>query len=124
MLVGEKADVEILILMKARPCAGESDQEIVAGAWDFKRINRGYSRYLRVLSQEPTIGRGRRRDAATKVLLSWATREREAWLNAVRNDPLLPAKILPTNYLGRRAWQRRMEVLRDAGQQLRSLTRS
>jgi phenylacetic acid degradation operon negative regulatory protein len=118
ILLGEKADVEALILLKARPCAGETDREIVAGAWDFQQINRRYSQYLKVLGQQPTLAR--RDDAAAKGLLSWARQEREAWLDAVTNDPLLPARLLPVNYLGRRAWRRRMQMLLNAGRQLRS----
>jgi phenylacetic acid degradation operon negative regulatory protein len=119
ILGGGRIDVESLILLEARPCAGESDAEIVAGAWDFERINRRYARHLKVL--EARTGGVLRSDAAAKALLSWAAAEREAWLDAVTNDPLLPAKILPSNYLGQQAWRRRVEVLRDAGRQLRTL---
>jgi hypothetical protein len=57
------------------------------------------------------------RDAATAC---WSATEREAWLDAVINDPLLPGRILPSDYLGQQAWRRRVEVLRDAGRQLRT----
>ena len=46
--------------------------------------------------------------------------EREAWLEAVINDPLLPGRILPSDYLGQQAWRRRVEVLRAASRQLRT----
>ncbi|MBI5387590.1 MAG: hypothetical protein HZA90_23260 [Verrucomicrobia bacterium] len=49
-----------------------------------------------------------------------AAAEREAWLEAVTNDPLLPGRILPYDYLGQQAWRRRVEVLRDASRQLRT----
>lgn len=52
-------------------------------------------------------------------MLRWAAAEREAWLDAVTNEPLLPERILPSDYLGLPAWRRRMEVLREAGRQLR-----
>ncbi len=32
----------------------------------------------------------------------------------------LPGRILPSDYLGQQAWRRRVEVLRDAGRQLRT----
>ena len=57
---------------------------------------------------------------AAKALLRWAAAEREAWLEAVTNDPLLPGRILPSDYLGQPAWRRRVEVLRDASRQLRT----
>ena len=118
ILSGGKINVESLLLLEARPCAGESDAEIVAGAWDFERINRRYARHLKVLAERP--GGALRTDAASKALLRWAAAEREAWLDAVTNDPLLPGRILPSDYLGQQAWRRRVEVLRDASRQLRT----
>ena len=116
-----KINVESLLLLEARPCAGESDADIVAGAWDFERINRRYARHLKVLDDQPDGAL--RKDAAAKALLRWATSEREAWLDAVTNDPLLPTRILPPDYLGQQAWRRRTEVLPEAGRQLRTFDR-
>lgn len=116
-----KINVESLILLEARPCAGESDAEIVAGAWDFERINLRYVRHLKVLKERP--GSALRNDAAAKALLLWAGAERAAWLDAVINDPLLPGRLLPSNYLGREAWRTRVDVLRDASRQLRTFNR-
>lgn len=118
ILSGGKIEVESLLLLEARPCAGESNTDIVTGAWDFEHINCCYARHLKVLKERPT---GTLRDGATaKALLRWAAVEREAWLEAVTSDPLLPERILPSGYLGKRAWRRRVEVLREAGRQLRT----
>jgi DNA-binding transcriptional regulator PaaX len=117
-LVGGKVNVESLILLEARPCAGETDAEIVAGAWDFEQINRKYAHHLKVLDRRPTSSL--QSGPAAKALQRWAAGERAAWLTAVMMDPLLPECLLPPGYLGRRAWQRRKEVLRQAGQQLRA----
>ena len=95
---------------------------IVAGAWDFERINRRYARHLKVLAERP--GGALRNNATAKALLRWAAAEREAWLDAVTNDPLLPGRILPSDYLGQPAWRRRVEVLRDASRQLRTFHRA
>jgi phenylacetic acid degradation operon negative regulatory protein len=116
-----KINVESLILLEARPCAGESDGEIVAGAWDFARINRRYARHLKVLEAYPRSAS--RNDAAAKGLLGWEATERVAWIDAVTNDPLLPNSILPSDYLGQKAWRRRVEVLRDAGRHVRLFNR-
>jgi phenylacetic acid degradation operon negative regulatory protein len=118
ILVGGKINVESLILLEARPCAGETDGDIVAGAWDFERINRRYTRHLKILGERPDGAL--KNEAAARELLRWAAAEREAWLDAITNDPLLPERILPTDYLGKRAWRRRIEVLREAGRQLRT----
>ena len=116
ILVGGKINVESLLLLEARPCAGESDAEIVAGAWDFELINHRYARHLNILGERP--GGTLRNEMAAKSLLRWAAAEREAWLDAVTCDPLLPERILPSDYQGQRAWRRRVEVLREAGRQL------
>ena len=113
-----KINVKSLILLDARPCAGESDADITAGAWNFEQINDRYARHLKVLEERP--GGALKNDVTAKALLRWAASERSAWLDAVGNDPLLPATILPPDYLGKKSWRRRMEVLRDAGAQLRS----
>jgi len=114
--------VESLLLLEARPCAGESDAVIVAGAWDFGRINRRYARHLKVMAER--LGNALRTDAAANALLRWAAAERERWLDAVTNDPLLPGRILPSDYLWQQAWRRRVEVLRDASRQLRTFNRA
>jgi phenylacetic acid degradation operon negative regulatory protein len=120
VLAGGKINVESLILLEARPCAGESDAEIVAGAWDFEHINHRYARHLKILGERPGGALGN--EAAAKALRSWATAEREAWLDAVTHDPLLPEKILPPGYQGQRSWRQRIKVLRVAGRRLRTFS--
>ena len=66
ILGGGRIDVESLLLLAGRPCAGESDAQIVAGAWDFDAINRRYTTYLKVLggaSQTCAAERVRRESA-------------------------------------------------------------
>ncbi|HXG49697.1 MAG TPA: PaaX family transcriptional regulator C-terminal domain-containing protein [Methylomirabilota bacterium] len=118
ILVGAKVDVGSLLLLDATPCAGESDAEIVACAWNFERINERYSRLMKILRDRPTGPL--HNEAAAKALLRWASAECEAWWEAVRHDPLLPQRILPPGYLGQTAWQRRVEALRQARAQMRT----
>jgi phenylacetic acid degradation operon negative regulatory protein len=118
VLAGGEINVESLLLLEARPCSGESDAQIVTGAWDFEAINRRYGRHLKLLEQRPNVALDN--GAAAKALQRWAAEERTAWQAAVEMDPLLPKRLLPADYLGCRAWQRRKEVLRQAGQQLQN----
>jgi phenylacetic acid degradation operon negative regulatory protein len=118
VLAGGEINVESLLLLEARPCAGERDEEIVVGAWDFEAINRHYAIHLKLLEQHPKAAL--KNAAAAKALQRWAAAERVAWQTAVEIDPLLPKRLLPADYLGRRAWQKRVEVLRIAGQQLQT----
>ena len=110
-------NVESLLLLESRLCGGESNTQIVNGAWDFVEINSRYVRHLEILAARPV---GALRDEASgRKMSEWASREREAWLAAVRSDPLLPEPLLPTGYLGKKSWHRRLEVLGKAGRQIR-----
>ena len=115
-LKGSDINVKSLLVMEARPVAGETDEQIVAGAWNFNKINEGYSLVMEILRQCPPPG-GRTATQAD-VWRRWGVAEREAWLAAVQLDPLLPACLHPGNYLGSRAWELRKEVLRQAGRQV------
>jgi phenylacetic acid degradation operon negative regulatory protein len=118
ILAGGQVNVETLLLLEARPAAGESDAEIVDGAWDFAQINRRYARHLKVLARCPASELTD--TGAARALRHWAAEEREAWLAAVRSDPLLPERLLPVEYLGRRAWEQRKAVLGRTGERLRT----
>lgn len=99
-------DVESLSLMDARPCAGETDADLVAGAWDFRRINRNYEIYCQVLNSAPS------RLSSVHTRRTWLEIEWRAWCHAIRNDPLLPEALLPASYRGREAWRRRNQLFR------------
>jgi phenylacetic acid degradation operon negative regulatory protein len=114
---GGVVDVESLILLEARPCAGETDEEIVAGAWDFPFINERYQEYLQVLEERPAEKLNHA--ASATAFLRWIQRERLAWIEAVAVDPLLPERLLPPGYLGRAAWQQRRRSLPQAAKQMR-----
>lgn len=112
---GAAIDVESFILMEARPCAGESDQDIVAGAWDFQRINRAYDKHEKVLKEFPDGAL--KTEESAKLLQRWARRERTAWLDAITQDPLLPQCLHPASYLGQKSWQARLKTLAQAAEQ-------
>ena len=56
---------------------------MVAGAWDFERINRRYARHLKIVEERPGDALGN--VAAAKALLRWSATERETWRDAVIN---------------------------------------
>jgi len=111
-------DVESLILLEARPCTGESDAEIVAGAWDFPEINRRYLAHQEVLARRPRGALDSK--AAATAFYRWLREERETWQDAMWSDPLLPKVVLPPAYAGREAWRQRLEVMAEAGKQMRT----
>ena len=120
LLRGGGTDVNSLIVLEARPSAGERDAEIVAGAWDFEEIHRNYEEYLKLLAERPTAPLADRTVAVS--LRRWAEQEREAWREIAEVDPFLPKPLLPRGYLGFQAWDRRVSVLRKARQQLQTFS--
>lgn len=98
-------DVESLTVMESHCCAGYSNAAIVQGAWDFPEINRRYQAYLSIATTD--LRRLCARQPAASALATWLHRERTAWKHALSLDPLLPSELLPSDYLGRRAWQAR-----------------
>jgi phenylacetic acid degradation operon negative regulatory protein len=116
LLLPTPADVQSLLFWEGRPCAGESDREIVAAAWNFPQLERAYARHRRVLDALPRSVP--LTDAGARELLRWGSTERKSWQAAVTKDPLLPEPLLPADYLGKAAWRSRLETLRRAGGQL------
>jgi len=108
--------VTSLIVLEGRPCAGESDAQIVAGAWDFNQINHRYKQYLNVLSVRPE-GSLHGESAATQMR-DWAAAERKAWLLAMKSDPLLPEALLPPHYMGKESLRQKLQALGKAAHQL------
>jgi len=117
LLSGVSGDVESLIWFEARPCAGETDAEIVAGAWDFADINQCYAICQQMLDRCPRHRLETK--AAAMKFHRWLREEREAWLNAMSRDPLLPKRLLPHSYLGCKTWRKRLEVMAEAGERIR-----
>jgi phenylacetic acid degradation operon negative regulatory protein len=109
-------DVESFLTLEARPCSGESDRAIVAGAWDFDQINQRYEECLSVLKKYPTSSQTVAKDTAK--LQHWARREWVLWRAAIQGDPLLPSVLLPAGYRGKETWRVRNSVLRKAGRWL------
>jgi len=118
LLADGPVNVESLILLEARPCAGESDAQIIAGAWDFARINGRYAKHQEILARHPQGPVNN--EARAKAFHRWLREEREAWMAALWHDPLLPGSLLPDGYAGRQAWRVRLIVMREVGEQLRA----
>ncbi len=107
-----KVNAASLLLLDARPCAGESDAEIVEASWNFEAINERYLQCRRVLSELPKKQISGSGDA--EALRAWADEERGAWRTAAQSDPMLPECLLPKGYLGRKVWAQRVRVLKKA----------
>jgi hypothetical protein len=86
----------------------------------FDRINWLYERHLKILSAKPA--KALKDKIWASAFRRWAEEERLAWTQAINSDPLLPERLLPQRYLGRRAWQQRINVLGKARRDLENLS--
>jgi phenylacetic acid degradation operon negative regulatory protein len=110
-LTQKDVSVESLLFIEGRPAGGESDAELVAGAWDFSGLAKLHAAHLKLLRLRPTSARW------TKAAewSAWIDAEHRAWRTLERRDPFLPVALLPAEYAGRAVWQARMEALRASG---------
>ncbi len=115
-LSAKAEDVESIVTLEARPAAGETDADIVAGAWNFARINRFYEGCLEVLGQLPQ-SKGKD-ETGPAGLRRWAQLEKSTWQAVIAVDPFLPNALLPPDYMGKKVWRERMRVLAKAGRMI------
>lgn len=114
---GACVEVESLTLFEGRPAGGESDQDLVRGAWSFGAVQQCYDAWTRVAGQAPRMRSGG--EAEWRVVRQWAHRERAAWAAAVACDPFLPMSLLPAGYAGQRCWAQRIEILGNLAADIR-----
>jgi phenylacetic acid degradation operon negative regulatory protein len=89
-----------LTIMESRLSPFSESAEIARLAWKFDEINEGYRSYLDFLDNW-------KRQAATDWSPVRLKDELRIWESALSADPLLPAALLPSDYLGRKALARR-----------------
>lgn len=116
-LAEERHSVKSLLILNARPWAGATDAQIVAGAWNFASINARYEKHGVTLARRP---RGKlATTSAAEVFRMWLREERSLWTDAIRADPLLPECLWPPQYSGASAWRNRARVMAQAAAQMR-----
>ena len=119
----EYADLEksaavgtVSYLMESRTVLHLDQQEMVQNAWDFDRLNTLHTRYLNVFEQNLDLLE--RPGHSEEELLQLLYQESEAYVQAMRPDPLLPNCLLPDNYLGKQVWELRTRLRTQIAHQL------
>ncbi len=95
---------ESLTLLEAHPAGGESNEAMVASAWDFGALDKAHGHYLEVLRMRPS------RLQKIAAWLSWLETEHRAWTHLAQRDPFLPRVLLPGHYRGPAVWAARQEA--------------
>jgi phenylacetic acid degradation operon negative regulatory protein len=93
-----------LSLMDCHPLPGNSNSDLVKGAWDFSKINAGYESYIQHIKQF-------RANQITTNANRFFAEEKLLWDTALKHDPLLPKQLIPNGYLGEKAWCLRKKKL-------------
>jgi phenylacetic acid degradation operon negative regulatory protein len=106
-LRGIKVDGGSLTLMEGTSVAGETPADLVSSAWNFEPIHRSWEE----LSNHLELGKKPLGESSDKILVEWLAQERRLVRRCLSLDPLLPVKLLPEGYPGRKVWKKRGDVL-------------
>lgn len=111
----EYADLEkgaaagtVAYLLESRTVLHLDQQEMVQNAWDFHRLFELQSRYIDVFTENLRLLD--RPTHSEEDLMALLYQESEAYLQAMRLDPLLPGTLLPSDYKGRAVWDLRRRL--------------
>jgi phenylacetic acid degradation operon negative regulatory protein len=96
-----------LMMLLAESKGARMDQNMVKAAWDFEAINQLYHDHLDHLASFRNL----KKSTTREDLDDWTARENAAWRKAIAADPLLPDKLLPSGYLGKKSLHHRRETL-------------
>jgi DNA-binding transcriptional regulator PaaX len=110
LAAGDDPDCSHLLMLLADSKGPKVDAKMVDGAWDFEAINAAYQQLQEVLDQFPQAARGKSRES----LSDWTVAENTASRACLQQDPLLPAVLLPKDYVGRKIWSHRRKILGEA----------
>jgi DNA-binding transcriptional regulator PaaX len=97
-------------LFEARTVLGRGPSEIVSEAWDFDQLNAVQHRFCKVYKEN--LRRLREEQVRPDAAVALARDEMEAYLCAMRDDPLLPSALLPEGYLGKQVWRLHQRVVK------------
>ncbi len=102
----EYADLEraasvntVSYLLESRTVLHQETQELVLDAWNFNKLHELQSRYLAVYTSN--LQQLRKEVFGEDALMTLLYQEAEAYIQCMHRDPLLPADLLPNEYLGR-----------------------
>lgn len=101
------ADCSRIISLEADSKGLAMDKRMVTTAWNFPAINAKYRDYMKFQEKFRDV----QRDPSAEKLGEWCRAEFAEWKRATANDPLLPAALIPRDYLGKKALHHRQRML-------------
>ena len=105
----------VAYLLESRTVLHRDQQELVYNTWDFEKLHILQSHYLNTFSQNLEL---LPRAQGEEQLMDLLYQESEAYIHAMRIDPLLPKELHPENYLGRDVWKLHNTLIKAIGRAL------
>lgn len=90
-------------LLETRTVLHRETQELVQDAWNFSWLRELHSHYLSVYEKNLQMLENGTQTVEELILL--LHQEAEAYAQCMQSDPLLPAPLLPKDYLGRKVYE-------------------
>nr|WP_168433441.1 PaaX family transcriptional regulator C-terminal domain-containing protein [Pontiella sulfatireligans] len=106
----------VAFLLEARTVLGYGNQSLVQEAWNFDHINEVQRLYVAFISEN--LARLSSTKATPEELMQLLRMEHQAFAQAMSIDPLLPEELLPSDYIGQRAYALHQECLEHVAGQL------
>ncbi len=93
----------VAYLLESQTVLHQDQQELVQNSWGFSRLYELQSRYVEVFGENLELLD--QQEASEEDLLSLLYQESEAYIQAMRPDPLLPKELHPASYIGPHVWE-------------------
>lgn len=117
LVAGDDPDCTHLLLLFADSKGRKADAKMAQTAWNFGAIHAAYQQLQAVLDGFSKVASHLTRES----LREWTASENAATRACLRIDPLLPAELLPKDYLGQETWRNRSKILAEVSRVASSL---
>jgi len=104
-----KLTPESYSVIEGRPVGSDTDADLVRSAWDFTAIDRIHARLLEL--SDHGMRTASSADISPATRRHWMNAYRQAWIEALSLDPLLPRSLWLPDYAGEQVWRKRGDVL-------------
>lgn len=101
----------VAFLLESRTVLGYGDQSLVLGAWNFEEIQKVQEAYCRFAENNLSVME--KTGHSDAELIELLRMEDQAYCQAMSADPLLPEKLFPAAYLGRRVYENHLNIRRQ-----------
>lgn len=103
-------------LLETQTVLHQETAEIIENSWNFEKLAEAHRHYLAAYSKNLELLAASNYDSA--LLLRLLDREADAYVQCMRPDPLLPGKLLPAGYQGKKVYALHKQLRQAVRKQL------